>query len=346
MTDAVNDKALAVAREQAPEPGEYVELVGGIIWLRLPIPGGLRHINVWLVPAPDGWFLVDTGMRTPAVEQAWMAFDQRLPLARELSGIVVTHHHPDHFGMARWLARRYEVPVSMSGAALAAAAGTLAGGEAASETPSDGFASRVGLDVDEAMRPILRGVTYRAIVSGTVDIPVPLDEGGVVEGAHHDWRVSLHEGHAPGHACLHATELDILISGDQVLPHISSNISLYPSNEERDPLGEFLHSLDRLAALPPSTLVLPAHGRPFATLHERISALKAEHELRLDQVLDACGEPLATAEVVAKLFNVARLDTLNRLLATTESLAHLRHLELKGVLERRGTGSALRWHAH
>ena len=134
-----------------------------------------------------------------------------------------------------------------------------------------------------------------------------------------------------------------LISGDQVLPQISSNVSLYPSNEEADPLGEYLSSLEWLARLPPDTLVLPAHGLPFSGLHARIEGLRAGHELRLDRIRAACTEPRSTMEIVAGLFPLQRLDPLNRLLATTETLAHLRYLELRDRVRREGSASSLRW---
>jgi len=325
-----------------PEPGDYAELPGGILWIRLPIPGALRHINVWLVPAPGGWFLVDTGMRTDEVEAAWLTLEPKLPLATDLRQIIVTHHHPDHFGMARWLAERHDAPVCMTGEAGAASTAALSETTEGSVQGSDGFARRFGIELDEPMTAILRGGIYRRIVSGLPCIE-RLEAGGRVAGADRDWHVSVHWGHAPGHACLFDRQGSLLISGDQVLPRISSNVSLYPSNEDADPLGEYLASLDSLAGLPEDTLVLPAHGPPFAGLHGRIEALRAGHGLRLDRIVAACSEPQPTMEIVAGLFPLQRLDPLNRLLATTETLAHLRHLELQGRVRREISASGLRW---
>lgn len=343
---ALRDPDSIVARAAAgpPEPGGYVELTEGILWVRLPIPGALRHINVWLVPTRRGWFLVDTGMRTDDVQQSWESLERRLPLSSALERIVVTHHHPDHFGMARWLSERHEVPVLMTHGAMEAATRGLDDREAGPPWPSDGFIDRLGIELDEPMQAILRGGIYRRIVSGAVEAG-PLRPGARLAGAERDWEVSVHHGHAPGHACLHDTTAGILISGDQVLPAISSNISLYPTNEDGDPLGEYLDSLQDLSALAADTLVLPAHGRPFATLHERIEALRDEHAGRLAEILVVCRQPQSTGDVAVRLFNLDRLDPLNRLLATTETLAHLRHLELRGGLRRQGSGPGLRWHA-
>lgn len=326
----------------APAVGGFAEIGKGIVWIRLPIPGALRHINVWLVPSRSGWFLVDTGMKTDDVEAAWLGLERRLPLRQELERIVVTHDHPDHFGMARWLSERHGVPVFMTARSGAAATAALDDASEEAPRPSDGYVERLGVELDGAMAAILRGNVYRAIVSGLPPLSV-LDEGVAIEGADRTWQVSVHHGHAPGHACLLDAVDDVLISGDQVLPTISSNVSLYPSNETGDPLGDYLASLDALAMLPPSTLILPAHGLPFATLHARIQALRDEHALRLGQVVAACATPRSTADVVGGMFPMERLDPLNRLLATTEALAHLRHLELRGRIRREGSGRRLRW---
>jgi glyoxylase-like metal-dependent hydrolase (beta-lactamase superfamily II) len=342
MSPEERARTLELARGDAPEPGGYLELAGGILWIRLPIPGALRHINVWLVPGSKGWFLVDTGMKTRAVREAWESLEGRLPLARELEFILVTHHHPDHFGMAQWLSERFEVRVTMHDMAAAAAVSGMEEPEAGPVYPSDGFTQRLGVELDPEMQSILRGGSYRAIVSGRPEITT-LRAEATLPGADGVWRTSVHDGHAPGHVCLHDDASRVLISGDQLLPTISSNISLYPSNEQGDPLGDYLVSLERLARLPEDTLILPAHGRPFMSLHARIEALRQEHAGRLQQIRDVCAGGQSTSTVTASLFRMDRLDALNRLLATTETLAHLRHLELMGDVERCGRGVALKW---
>lgn len=326
----------------APEAGQYTELDEGILWVRLPIPGALRHINVWLVPARRGWILVDTGMKTPAVEQAWEALESRLPLRAQLERILVTHHHPDHYGMARWLADRHGVAVAMTSRADAAATAELADDWSRGGSQAEDFAERLGIELDADMRRFLQGSIYRQIVSGRAQTEV-LDEGSPLRPAWEGWRLSVHDGHAPGHACLHHDAARLLISGDQLLPNISSNVSLYPSNERGDPLGEYLASLERLALLPADTRVLPAHGRPFTALHVRIDQLRRGHQARLDSILALCAEPRATRDVAGGLFRFERLDALNRLLALTETLAHLRRLELEGAVTREGSGAQLRW---
>jgi glyoxylase-like metal-dependent hydrolase (beta-lactamase superfamily II) len=327
-----------------PADGDYVELQGGILWVRLPIPGGLKHINAWLLPDEGGWHLVDTGMDTADVRRAWTSLEQRLPLRRALRDIVVTHHHPDHFGLARWLAGRHDVPVRMTRPAHAAATASLAKEGMGVPSRSEEFAWRFGLDLGDDTRRILRGNTYRSIVSGMVDAAT-IEAGMAIGRGAGGWTVSIHDGHAPGHACLYDSAAGILVSGDQLLPAISSNISLYPSNEQEDPLGQYLESLQVLCLLPTDTLVLPSHGRPFSSLHARAAALREEHEGRLRRIHAVTAQPAGTMQVAAGIFRLERLDALNRLLATTETLAHLRWLELRGMVTRSGEGSGMRWSA-
>lgn len=337
-------EALHRTDRAAPDAGAWTELADGILWIRLPMPGALRHVNVWMVEAPDGWMLVDTGIQTRAVEQTWIRLESQLPALRQLRTVVVTHHHPDHFGMADWFARRRGAEVVMGPRAFAASAEVLNDLDAQPGMALRTFADRHGIELDDNTTAILGGRAYQTVVSGRPAVREVAD-GTTLEGAGGPWRVSLHDGHAPDHLCLYAAHAGVLVSGDQVLPTISSNVSLYPSNQDADPLGDYLASLRALRDLPADTLVLPAHGRPFEGLHPRLEALEREHGGRLERIADACTIPRATLEVAAVLFNVQRLDGLNRLLAMTETLAHLRYLERRGGMRRTGTGGALRWQA-
>lgn len=332
---------IAHAAESPPEPGDFREVGGVLVWMRLPIPGPLNHINVWLLRTSDGWLLVDTGMAIPSVEEAWRQLESRVPGLAALERILVTHHHPDHFGMAARLATARGVEVHISEAAACASR--------ADHDPDHfgrrlaAFADRLGFEPEPEFGDFLSGRRYRSIISGAPPRSATLTEGQHVATLAGAFRVSLHDGHAPGHACLHAADTGLLVSGDQVLPHISPNISLYPDIDDQDPLGDYLRSLEQLRALPPETVVLPAHGRPFTGLQARVDALGAEHGQRLARIVDTCRPGARTGEVVSALFRLSRLDALNRLLATAETLAHLRYLERRGRLSAEGHGPALRW---
>ncbi len=340
--DRMSVAEAAVSCPVPPAAGGWVELKGEVLWGRLPVPGMLGHVNVWLLPEPGGWWLVDSGMLLPAVDSAWTRLARALDLRRRLRGIVVTHYHPDHIGMAAQLAAEYGVPVRCSTATYAAAADALQPEPTAALAGFDEWAAVHGVAEDRELRDLMTGAVYRRMVSGLPAAAPPLLEGTVLRLAG-PWQVSLHEGHAPGHVCLHNATDDLLISGDQVLPTISPNISLHPGERNEDPLGQYLASLRDLRRIPDTAMVLPAHGRPFGGLHARLDALAAEHAARLRAIEAALVTPRALDEVVALLFRVRLSDTFNRMLAIGETLAHLRHLEVAGRVRRQGRGPALRW---
>jgi glyoxylase-like metal-dependent hydrolase (beta-lactamase superfamily II) len=147
------------------------------------------------------------------------------------------------------------------------------------------------------------------------------------------WRIIETAGHCRGHLCLHDAAAGVLVSGDQVLPGISSNVSVLPSRPEADPLREFLASLSRLEQCAEDTLVLPSHGRPFRGLRQRTADLRAHHEKQLGSLLAACTEPRTAFELLPVLFG-RPLRGFHRFLAMAEAVAHLHYLRSGGRVER------------
>ncbi len=315
-----------------PAHGEVVELEHGLQWIRLPVPGYLDHINVWLAPGNHGgWWLVDTGLGLPVVREAWQPLLARYGLATSLRGILVTHHHPDHFGMASWLADYGGVSVTMSIDAFAAGARVFQDAHA-ERIPV--FGKQWGVDYPRLLQDARAGHVLRSVVGGLPPLATPLADGDSFTATALPFAVSLHDGHAEGHACLHAAAAGVFIAGDELLPTISSNVSLYPQGGLDDPMGSHLVSLRRLRELPASTLVLPAHGRPFRGAHARLDALEAEHADRFDQLLEFASAPRTAIDFANCLFGHRPLEGMNLLLATGETLAHVRYLLGTGALLR------------
>jgi glyoxylase-like metal-dependent hydrolase (beta-lactamase superfamily II) len=326
---------------EPPAPGRAVALAHELRWLRLPVPGPLQHINVWLAPAPQGCVLIDTGMDQPETHGAWEALRVSEGLERSLRGIVVTHHHPDHFGMAAALARRFGVAVRMSEPARTAADLSLNPRDMSAVLAE--YRSIWGVDFAELVERARAGGAYQRLVSGLPDPAPAIAEGEWLAELRDPWRASLHFGHAEGHVCLHWPAAQLLISGDQLLPSISSNVSLYPGAASADPLADFLTALERLGQLPAETVVLPAHGQPFRGAALRSAQLRQGHERRLAQLSEFAAQPRTTAAVVAELFGARNLEGWNRLLAYGETLAHMRYLALRGGLTRLAEPHAVYW---
>jgi glyoxylase-like metal-dependent hydrolase (beta-lactamase superfamily II) len=141
-------------------------------------------------------------------------------------------------------------------------------------------------------------------------------------------------GHAPEHVSLFSPEANVLISGDMLLPRISTNVAVSSVNPDGNPLALFLDSLDRYRReVPADVLVLPSHGLPFRGAHERVAQLEEHHAVRLAELEEACAEPRSAAEVIGTLFR-RKLDTHQTFFAMGEALAHLNLLAGRGRVTR------------
>lgn len=315
-----------------PPPGALVEIADGVQWLRVPLPMELNHINLWLLEGAAGWTLVDTGMDAEPCRAAWDALAAGPLAGRRIERIVVTHAHPDHVGLASWLAARFAAPVSMSRAAHQSLTAQLAREPEAVRERVLGFLHAHGL-ADAADAPGLARPSHRRWQGPPPDLDLPLGDGEALPLAGEEWCAIEAGGHAVGHLCLHAPGRRLLVAGDQVLPTISPNVSVMPGAPRANPLREYLDSLERIAGCGEQTLVLPSHGRPFHGLVRRCTDLRRHHLQQLERLRDLCREPRTAGDLLPHMFGRA-LRGLHRLLGLGEALAHLHCLEADGELER------------
>ena len=304
----------------------------GLHGVRFALPFALDHVNVWLLEEDHGWTIVDCGLADERTRGRWRALRQGLLPGRPIARVIATHYHPDHMGLAGWLCAETGAELWTSRTEWLTA--RLLAQEASEEWVAVGreFDRRAGLDDQLIEERAARGNLYRRRV-----VPPPpsfrrLREGDRLRLDGSDWQVMIGRGHAPEMLCLFSPERNVLIAGDQVLPKISPNVSVWPSEPEADPLAEFLESLASFRELPEDCLVLPSHGLPFRGLRERIDQLIAHHRERLSLALEACAKPVTLAEVMPRLFDRA-LDVHQLQFALGESLAHLNHLVGQGQLE-------------
>lgn len=315
-----------------PEPGQALGLGHGVHWVRLPLPGKLRHINVWLLEDGEGWTLIDTGMGVKECRDAWTGPLAGLLASRPLKRVVLTHHHPDHAGLAAWFAERHGVPVHMSAEEAGLLRGLLDEDPVPAEARVAAFAAD-GLVPTDENRVILAGGAFRRVVSGIPKDLRLLCGGDVLDIGGVRWEAMRLPGHTDGQLAFHAPAAGLLISGDQVLPRITSNIGVYPERADLDPIASFVGSFASLAALDPEPLVLPSHGEVFRGLKVRLKALEEHHAATLEQVVALLDGPLSAAELALLLFRPI-LDPLNRMLAVGESRANLEHLARSGRARR------------
>ena len=307
-----------------PGAGEARQIADGLLWIRVPLPMELNHINLWLMEDDGGWTLVDTGMSADVCRDAWLALERDVCGRRPLRRIFITHDHPDHMGLAPWLARRHDAEVWMSAPARRSVTEFLQSEPDAVSKRIRGFVHSHGMDVATHRAMNLRG-DHRSWFDGIPE-PARTPAGGdELRVRDRRWAIVETGGHCGGHLCLHDAVARLLISGDQVLPAISPNVSVISSAPDADPLREFLESLGRLETLPEDTLVLPSHGRPFRALRPRIADLRAHHLKQLQSLRAACVEPRTAHELLPVMFGGA-LKGFHRLLALGEAVAHLNYL--------------------
>jgi len=313
-----------------PEPGEVITLADGIGWTRSPVPGSLNHINLWILDDGEGVTLVDSGLNMPAAREAWEEVFAGALAGRAVTRVICTHFHPDHLGLAGWLCDRFGVRLWMTrGEWLFARMLTTDIREA---PPAEAFAywRAAGWSEERIAEEAAKGWgRFAAMVSPVPVGMIRLQDGDRIEIGARTWRVVIGSGHSPEHACLVDDAEGLMIAGDQVLPRITSNVSLNLSEPEADPLGEWLASIAKLRTLPDDLLVLPSHGEPFTGLHARLDALADGHRGRLDALHAHLAEPKRALDCFVVLFG-RKIDDGSLGLATGEAMAHLRHLEVEG----------------
>lgn len=321
--------------EAPPERGDWQTVADGVVWLRMPLPFGLDHINLYLLRHGDGWVIVDTGLGTEQTHEVWERVFVEVMQGEPVKAVIATHFHYDHSGSLGWLAERFKCPVYMTrGEYNALFVKPASGGEMSWQMSQ--FFENSGMPKDDiaGLMSVMSDASYE---QNAPDSYNRLVDNQVLRIGNYDWEVVVASGHSPEHACLYCRQANLFISGDQVLPRITSSVCVNATEPDANPLKEWLESLQRLRAVSDDVLVLPAHERPFYGLHHRLGQLVEHHHGHLDELLAEMSEAKTADQLMKFMFPKVR-SSFDTLLANGEVLAHLNFLLGEGRITRRLIG--------
>jgi glyoxylase-like metal-dependent hydrolase (beta-lactamase superfamily II) len=347
------EAALSYPFARIPAPGEVIDVAPGMRWLRMGLPFALDHINLWLLEdLIDGvpcWTAIDSGVGLQPTRDAWESIFEGALDGRPIKRVIITHAHPDHVGNAQWICERF----AADGCRLTATAGeyfwarimqtgTMPGFDNAAQVAHfrrNGLSASMCAEIEHN-----RGSYYSGLVPSVPPAFDRIREGDVLSIGGRAWSVHCGFGHSSEHATLHCAELNLVISGDMLLPRISTNIGVSCNEPDANPLQWFLDALALYETMPADVLVCPSHGRLFRGAHERVAQLRSHHADRLAETLAACDTPRSAADILPLMFPRA-LDAHQTTFAIGEALAHLHFLRAGGkVTSRVDADGVVRFH--
>lgn len=341
----VVEQTLEYPFKGVPDGEHVIEVAKGIFWARVPLPWSLDHINVYLFDEGDSWSIIDTGTNGKKARATWEMLETTILGGRPIKHVVATHMHPDHLGLAGWLVKRHSAEFSITVTEYLMAQHLWLG--ASDVVPEVEIQHMLRMGVNPDVRPMIEAAGFGHFKKGVYELPpcyTRLEDGSDITLGGRKWRVIIGRGHSPEHACLLCLDEPLFIGGDQVLPEITSNVSVYAREPMANPLAHWLSSLERLKGVSGDPMVLPSHGPVFKGLGTRLEALIEGHLVKLARLHGFCSEAKTPIETFPTLFR-RKVEGMDFFLAIGEAVAHLHLLESLGLLERSMKDDVVRFKA-
>lgn len=320
---------------------KLVNEFGAITQVKLPVPYPLSYVNSYLISGSNGYTLLDPGLNTDDARRVWTrVLKERKINYTDIEKIVLTHHHPDHYGLAGWFQEQAQAPVYMS--SLAHQQAKLMWGEQAKAMNEAVVAlfRRHGLVARHEGNMLTHLESFLSLVHPQPEVTY-IHEHEQVRLGDESFEVIMAHGHALGQLCFYQPESKLLFCGDQVLPDITPNVSYLPQMDE-DPLASFYSSLHELGALNVS-VAYPGHRQPLSHFAERISEIIKHHDERLQQIQTLLATERTVYDLCIQLFG-DRLSTHQLRFAMAEVLAHAIYLERQGSIRQFEKGGTIVFH--
>lgn len=320
--------------EEVPGGANVIKVADGIFWARIPLPWSLDHINVYLFDDGDHWTVIDTGAQGDTGRNTWGEIIDGFLGDKPIGRVIATHLHPDHLGLAGWLVKNHKAEFYITQAEYLLARTLWL--DVPDEFPQTELDHLFSAGVDRAYEPMIRQAGFGNFRRGVHELPPQyhrMEDGSEMMIAGRRWRVVVGRGHSPEHACLFCLDEPLMIGGDQILPAITSNVSVYSREPLANPLAHWLSSLNRMRDLPGDPLVLPSHGKVFFGLQERLDGLINSHVDKLVRLHEWCEEERTPVKTFRALYR-RKIEGLDFYLALGEAIAHLHLLESLDLMTR------------
>lgn len=313
--------------EQPPSGTEAIEVAQGVLWLRQPLPMALDHVNIYVLDEGDSWTVVDTGFYSKKALTLWQAWLEGPLAGKPVGRVVVTHHHPDHVGLAGWFQSEHGAELVTSRTAWLFARMLQLDEQPRPTQETMAFWRSCGMSDDIlAKRAQERPMNFADCV-----YPMPLGftrvkQGDQITMGGRAWDVHMGNGHAPEQLTLWSRDDNLVLSGDQILSSISPNIGTYATEPQADPVADWLEACERLSTLAREDhLVLGGHKLPFQGLPARMRHLIDNHHSALTRLEAHLNTPKSATECFAPLFKRTIGDG-EYGLAMVEAMSHCLHL--------------------
>ncbi len=307
----------------------------GVTQVTIPLPFRLNHVNCFIAEGAKGWTIIDTGLNNEVSREIWKPYIDK----HEISTIILTHLHPDHYGYGGTLQRLTNADVWMTN--VDDHAGTTFW-EPESLAKVKQHYDTCGIPEQGADELTSDEGSFNPRVKPYPQVSRHLEEGEKILIGKNEYEVIFTPGHSDGLICLYNKENGILFSTDHILPKITPNIS-YWFRGIPNPLEAFFHSLKKIELLN-AEYVIPSHGKPFQNANKRIRELISHHHDRLNEVYEYIKSPATIYQVSKQLFKKP-LTTHEMRFALGETIAHLEYLYFNNQCEKSLENNTWYYHA-
>ena len=312
-----------------PKFGELTKIASDLYWAHFELPFRLNHVNLFLIDTPEGILILDAGLKSDHSEEHWEALLNGPLKSKKFAGLLITHYHPDHIGMAGWLQKKLNIKCLTTEKELFTA-------KTFRSMPDDEYAKlfrnvfvRAGMSEEDI---IAKGPATRLYKNRVYELP----DFEIIKAGHEivsndgKWKVRTDSGHSPEHISLLDKERKLYLSGDFLLPRISPNISDNFFDPLDDRLGEYLKYLNEIQEIGPETSVFPCHDWPFKEGMQRAKDLIKHHNHRLSLIIEALNKKSITIMDSISIIFDRKIGDEQMHFAIGEARAHLIHLDVTG----------------